>query len=194
MKCSLLIVSRGIEFVCLVCVVCLVIAHKSLDQNFHTCQLSPFIMPKKKSTSARQSFLSNNGSLSPIKTKVPTTKAEWSKVPNVEDGRASFSSASEHAKFITQQVKNGAIPLSAVPNKIRDLYPFLHQYKKKSFQQWFYKLRREIKSVDLLDEGRDGSLASTASTDDSFIVDNKVPIPAVVAASSATSTRKTPPK
>ena len=72
---------------------------------------------------------------------IPHTEEEWARIPKVDKGTLSFKANSEEAKFVQNILDSKRIPLSTKPNHLRNLYLFLHLFKKASFQSWFYKAR-----------------------------------------------------
>ena len=81
---------------------------------------------------------------------IPQTEEEWARIPEVDEGTSSFKANSEEAKFIQNLLDSKRIPLSTKPNHLRNLYSFLHPFKKASFQSWFYKARNYHRANDTL--------------------------------------------
>ena len=79
---------------------------------------------------------------------VPKTEVAWSQIPDVEDGPTSFRALSEEARFVQGLLESGKITFDVKPVYIRNLYPFLHKYKKTSFCAWYYKVRGLVRATD----------------------------------------------
>ena len=75
---------------------------------------------------------------------IPTSPEGWLRVPDVAEGITTFRSNSDDARFVEGKLKSKVIPLSAPPGKVRAVFPSLHQYRKSSFQTWYYKTRKDI--------------------------------------------------
>ena len=89
--------------------------------------------------------------------KIPSNEAEWSQVASVDEGVKSFSRNSVEAGIITELLRSGRIMLSVPPDRVRALYPFLHSFKKASFQGFYYKARTELRGGETM-EAAEGSV------------------------------------
>ena len=90
--------------------------------------------------------------------KLPSTEEEWSQVPSVDEGIKSFSRNSVEAGIVTELLRSGRIMLSVPPDKVRALFPFLHSFKKASFQGFYYKTRMDLRGNDTMEAVGGGSV------------------------------------
>ena len=75
----------------------------------------------------------------------PTTQAEWDAIPDVDEGVKSFRKNAPKARKIAEMGQAKLFPLSVKPQQLRRLIPWLHEFKSKSFDAWFYKRRSSVR-------------------------------------------------
>ena len=95
---------------------------------------------------------------------IPQTEEKWARIPEVNECTSSFKANSEEAKFIQNLLDSKRIPLSTKPNHLRNLYSFLHPFKKASFQSWFYKARSYHRANDTLKAPSQGVVQASSSS------------------------------
>ena len=78
---------------------------------------------------------------------IPQTEEEWNAIPQVDEGTATFYNNSPEGNFVRGLLDERKIDLTVLPDKLRNLYPFLHRFKRTSFRNWWYRIRGESRSI-----------------------------------------------
>ena len=121
---------------------------------------------------------------------IPKTEEEWNAVPPVDEGTSTFYNNSPEGNFVRGLLDERKIDLTILPDKLRNLYPFLHRFKRSSFRNWWYRIRGEARSGDAIKAP--SAAAQRLSTKASAqALQVAVPTPEVTVASVAHSYRTT---